>query len=174
MSRKNQVSAEVWQRARDLVASGIAMREVARRVGIRPTTLIGRVAREGWYRPSQNLPPQPPPIAPPIVQAAWARNSPPPNPKEYKATIALVHAQLRWSLEATGGMAAGNPQMAMWMVEKLPNVLKVLISADEAPIAQESKNLLEQLEDRIRSIQRPKARACDAGEIPDVRGGDCQ
>ena len=175
MSRKNQrVGPEVWQRARDLVASGVAFREVARRVGVRPSTLMDRSNREGWYRPGQNPPPQPPPVPPPIVMAGLNLNSPPPNPREYKATIAFTQALLRWALEETARLAPGNPNMAMWMVEKLPNALKVLLAADEAPIAQETRALVEQVEEKIRAIKRPEPRPCDAGEIPDARGGDVQ
>lgn len=51
----SQYSKELWQQARDLVAAGMVIREVADRTGISYDALRQKISRENWFVPATAL-----------------------------------------------------------------------------------------------------------------------
>ncbi|MGI8957346.1 MAG: hypothetical protein ACR2II_10600 [Chthoniobacterales bacterium] len=45
---KNRISRETWEQAKTAYASGIGLRELARRMGIPEGTMLARASREHW------------------------------------------------------------------------------------------------------------------------------
>ena len=51
---RRHVRPETWQQVKTAFASGIALREIARNMGIPAGTILSRAKREGWTREIQN------------------------------------------------------------------------------------------------------------------------
>src|SRR5215469_13382482 len=51
---RRKITTEVWEQVKTAFASGIALREIARNMGISPGTILSRAKREGWTREIQS------------------------------------------------------------------------------------------------------------------------
>ena len=69
---RTRISAETWEQARTAFASGIGLRELARRMGIPQGTMLARASREHWTRRIEAAKSIAQPLQPPIVPACEA------------------------------------------------------------------------------------------------------
>ena len=51
---RRKITNDVWEQVKTAFASGIALREIARNMGISPGTILSRAKREGWTRQIQS------------------------------------------------------------------------------------------------------------------------
>src|SRR5262245_46100936 len=51
---RRKITTEIWEQVKTAFASGIALREIARKMGISPGTILSRAKREGWTRQVQS------------------------------------------------------------------------------------------------------------------------
>ena len=51
---RRKITNETWEQVKTAFASGIALREIARNMSIRPGTILSRAKREGWTREIQS------------------------------------------------------------------------------------------------------------------------
>ena len=51
---RGRIPAERWEQIKTAYASGIGLREIARKMGIPEGTVLARAKREGWSREIQN------------------------------------------------------------------------------------------------------------------------
>jgi len=51
---RRRITNDIWEQVKTAFASGIALREIARNMGISPGTILSRAKREGWTRDIQN------------------------------------------------------------------------------------------------------------------------
>jgi hypothetical protein len=153
-----------------MVVAGYGIRETARTIGVLHQTLMLRAKREGWYRPDkqvEDMPPPPPPKppkAPPSV-GPFGEGVPPPDPGALADDIAYYRALVRWATEGVATLARSVPNVQMWLVEKLPNAIKVLSSIQAGP-PPDAVDLLAQFEERLAKVRRPPSRPADKGESP--------
>lgn len=173
-------SAAEWQRARDLIAAGHGIREAARAIGVPHPTLLRRAKDEGWYRPDKeaaSMPPPPPPKKPkadPPGAVLVGCGKAPPDPTEVADDLLYYRALIRWATEGLSVLARHTPNVQMWLVEKLPNVLKALAAIDAGP-KQESGNsaLLDSIAERLNRLSAPLPDAEAAGvEPPKAQDGE--
>jgi DNA invertase Pin-like site-specific DNA recombinase len=50
---RRKITNEIWEQVKTAFASGIALREIARNMGIATGTVLARAKREGWTREIQ-------------------------------------------------------------------------------------------------------------------------
>ena len=50
---RRNITNETWHQIKTAYASGIGLREIARKMGIPPGTMLSRAKREGWTREIQ-------------------------------------------------------------------------------------------------------------------------
>src|SRR5262245_63868339 len=51
---RRRIMNDIWDQIKTAFASGIALREIARNMGISPGTILSRAKREGWTREIQS------------------------------------------------------------------------------------------------------------------------
>ncbi len=180
--KTRKISAETWQRARDLVAAGRhSLREIARECGIIHSTLIRRKNNEGWYCPheeAKELPPPPPKLKKRKndkekgvgqIDEISRFLSDAPDREKYEDLLTWCQELLAWSLAGVSKCARNSYTAQTFLIEKLPNVIKSLAIAGTkgGSLEDEAEARRREVEERMKAIERPKARAFDLGETPE-------
>lgn len=181
-----RISSETWQRARDLVAAGrMSLREISRELGIIHSTLLRRKEKENWYDPHKEVEniPSPPPKSPDKKSESAAseqENSSefslpdPPEKKTFKDTLAWCQSVLSWAIEGVAKRAQHSIVVQCFLVEKLPGVIKSLVSAGPAQGTEDEQAaaLRAEVEERLANIKAPQIREFDRGQEPEKQRND--